>query len=77
MKNSILKTILFKNGKQSAAVSTASQTIAKPVILSLYQQGGKSSSVFIRLAGFSGKFLFCLNRQQLEMGKLCLQVQQL
>lgn len=33
-------------------------TVAKsapPVILSLYQQGGKSSSVFIRLAGFSGK----------------------
>lgn len=53
-KTFLFQTILFKNGNQSSTVATATQTIAKPVILTLYQQGGKSSSVFIRLAGVSG-----------------------
>lgn len=37
-----------------STAATAVKEIAPPVILSLYQQGGKSSSVFIRIAGISG-----------------------
>lgn len=51
-----LQNILFKNGSavSSSTVTTAAK-ITPPAILSLFQQGGKSSSVFIRIAGFSGK----------------------
>lgn len=51
------QSILFKNGTSASVstITTASQTVAQPVIRSLYEQGGKSSSVFIRLAGLSGR----------------------
>jgi len=48
------KTILFKNGGATTAVARSTQTVGAPVALSLFQQGGNSTSVFIRLAGFSG-----------------------
>lgn len=35
-------------------MSTATKSVSAPVILTLYQQGGRSSSVFLRIAGFSG-----------------------
>lgn len=35
-------------------MASATKTVTTPVILTLYQQGGKSSSVFLRIAGFSG-----------------------
>ncbi|KAG5682419.1 hypothetical protein PVAND_011772 [Polypedilum vanderplanki] len=51
------KKLLFKNNNGNEiqqAKNIVSKTITHPLSLSLYEQGGKSSSVFIRLAGFSG-----------------------
>ncbi|CAG9804713.1 unnamed protein product [Chironomus riparius] len=52
------KSILFKNGNGSTEIKEVTKTVAKtvtgPAALSLFDQGGRYSSIFIRLAGFSG-----------------------
>lgn len=52
------KKILFKNGHGSTEIQEVSKTVAKTVTgqtaQSLFDQGGRYSSIFIRLAGFSG-----------------------
>jgi len=55
---SIEQKILFKNGNGSTEIQEVTKTVAKTVTgqtaQSLFDQGGRYSSVFIRLAGFSG-----------------------
>ncbi|CRK99377.1 CLUMA_CG012608, isoform A [Clunio marinus] len=52
---SATKKILFKNGNNSStSVSTMTKNLTTPSSMTLFQQGGHNSSVFIRLAGFSG-----------------------
>jgi hypothetical protein len=49
-------------------VSTTTQVIKEvtpPVIRSLYEQGGKSSSIFIRIAGISGATAVALGNLRL------------
>ncbi|XP_070496018.1 transmembrane protein 256 homolog [Chironomus tepperi] len=52
------KSILFKNGNGSTEIKEVTQTVAKtvtgPTAMSLFDQGGRPASIFIRLAGLSG-----------------------